>query len=600
MISSQDSLTDQRQRLPGLILAGLTLGALALRLTRLDAESLWMDEIVTVETYHLDPWGVVRAAAVVGQPPLDNIIGAALARLGLAESDWWVRFPSALLGAGGVGLLGLLIWRVAGPFAGLIAALFLAVCPIHLAMSQEVRPYALNFFLSLACVLAFQIARNRNMVSSWMLFALSAFLLLMTRWTDPQFILLGIGFYALTVRLRAWNDESHVMRWQEQRRFRWTLLSLIVAYGLYAPFFAIVLGASRQAVQSQSTNWAIRAGWFLISGFRGLFSGYSTSVVFNSINTNTWLIVLGCVAALVGLGVLISRAKRGQTGIGLFLAVFLSFPFTYAAVYALLANAVPKPQYLLVGAVLLFGCVAVAIDAIREELQRSKRSIGILVCFAAIALFAVPMTRESLASLARVDKRDWRGVMGHLRANAQAGDVAAVVASDSVPPVFSPLAFGKARYGPDQLQLVPIRLDTMPSILDAAGWNEKCGTTWMLVYTDRMYLGFDQVTPPVQLPSTMRLHRFNGLFLLEVTGKGIAKEKLMAGIETLYRELPNGRSLIAPALLRSRWLSAKGDLPAAAAAFDQAIHQCRSPQEIDTLRQLFESDSKNTSVAVRP
>ena len=39
------------------ILFVITAGSLALRLYRLDAESLYMDEIVTVETFHRDPWG---------------------------------------------------------------------------------------------------------------------------------------------------------------------------------------------------------------------------------------------------------------------------------------------------------------------------------------------------------------------------------------------------------------------------------------------------------------------------------------------------------------------------------------------------------------
>jgi hypothetical protein len=99
-------------------LGSITIGALGLRLHALDYESLWMDELVTVESYALPLWEIVPMAAELGQPPLENFIGAALYRLGLGNTDWWVRLPSVAFGAGGVLLLGMWTDMVSGGRTG--------------------------------------------------------------------------------------------------------------------------------------------------------------------------------------------------------------------------------------------------------------------------------------------------------------------------------------------------------------------------------------------------------------------------------------------------------------------------------------------------
>ncbi|MDO8632346.1 MAG: glycosyltransferase family 39 protein [Phycisphaerales bacterium] len=578
----------RRARGQVIVITVVALGALAIRLVHLDAESLWMDELVTVQTYHLDPAGVVRAAAIEGQPPLDNCIGAALARIRLAESDWWVRFPAAVFGAGSVLLLGLLLGSFAGPVAGIAASLLLAVCPIHLYMSQEARPYTLMFFLALASVLAFRRARNRNTATSWTLFAVTVFLMLMTRWTDPHFIVLGLAVCAFGVRRSSIQFDDEAARRHEASRFRRTTISLFAAYLLYAPFFAVVLQQSRRAIGFTSGDWIGRVGVQLSQGFAALFAGYSTRTVFNALPDATWLILLGGVFTLAGACILLARAARRRDGGGLFLSVFLTFPFVYAVVYAFLGNAVPKPQYMLIGAVATFGCIAVVIDEIRRRVDTRNRALGAAAFVIAIGVFALPMARASLEGLQRIDKRDWRGAMGYLKTHARPGDVAVTAASDTVPPTFAPMAYGKNRYGAEFLKFVPIALATTLDAFDADGWHSHENTVWLLVYTDRMYLGFDQVPPPSRVgsahPTTMKVHAFNGLFLVEVYGSQPAIDRLMDGIAALYEDLPDGRSLIAPAVLRSRWLMSRRDTPAAKAALDVALRQCRSQNEALILR----------------
>ena len=121
--------------------------ALVIRLHDLDNESLWMDELRQVSYYPHSIFKIIDAAASQSQPPLDYWIGH-LVQL-ISTSDFAVRLPSALFGAGSVVLLMVLIvsatsWQIALGF-GLISALM----PFNLYYSQETRPYAIAVFLFL-------------------------------------------------------------------------------------------------------------------------------------------------------------------------------------------------------------------------------------------------------------------------------------------------------------------------------------------------------------------------------------------------------------------------------------------------------------------
>ena len=567
-----------------LILWAITLGAAGLRLYRLDAESLYMDEIVTVETFHRDPQGLIVAAAVVGQPPLDNFVGAAIYRLGLGQSDWWVRLPAAIFGAGGIFLLGLWVGRMGGEVAGLAAALLLAVCPLHVAMSQEVRPYALMFFLALACGLSYVRARERDRTVDWILFAAVMFGMLMTRWTDPHFVVLGIGLHAVVERVRAWKLEAE-KRTKEAPLFRRTAVCTLAAYVFYAPFFWVVLQHQPVAIRPPSHDWATRFASLLYEGFAALFAGYSTRTVFVALPGSRWLVVTGALLALIGLLVVLLRCKRVDC---VFWWIFLPFPFAYGFVYALVGNAIPKPQYLLVMAVLVFACAAVALDAARKYLRRVVLQHGFVAVM--LLLLVVPMARASWDGLVRIDKRDWRGAMGFLKEHAQPGDVGVCMGSDTVPPAFVPKAYGKDRYGPEHLRFIPVSTDTTLDAFADAGWAASSNTVWMLVYTDRMYTGVDHVVPPEQRVGIRSIRSFNGLFLVELRPGEPAIGRLMDTVVEWYAVLPAEASIPAPALLRWRYAVSRGDTVAAAESLAAARRQCASPGELAALEQVIRAE----------
>src|SRR5262249_26629503 len=130
----------------GLGIVLLTGIAAVLRFYRLGAESFWIDEVWTVQV------AAQRLAGIVANydPRVDLVLRDQAPLAFLLEhffitpeaSEWYARLPSAVFGILGV----LAVFRVGRellPHPGpLLAAAFLALSPLHVWYSQEVRWYA--------------------------------------------------------------------------------------------------------------------------------------------------------------------------------------------------------------------------------------------------------------------------------------------------------------------------------------------------------------------------------------------------------------------------------------------------------------------------
>ncbi len=128
----------------------LTLVAVALRLLRLDHQSLWVDEVMTFQQCRpdrdLDFWQQIRLNV---QGPLYLSVLWPLLRLHAGEL--MLRLPAALAG---IATIPALIWCASPIFRARTVALgawLLAISPFHIWYSQEARGYA---FVMLFAVLA--------------------------------------------------------------------------------------------------------------------------------------------------------------------------------------------------------------------------------------------------------------------------------------------------------------------------------------------------------------------------------------------------------------------------------------------------------------
>lgn len=133
-------------------LAGIIVLAAVLRLFRLGHQSLWIDEIMTLIVATPKPGHPILTLLRYNvHGPLHTFVVYLMRFAG--EGDAWLRLPSALAGIASVPLLYAWARRRMGERVGLWSALLLAINPLHIRYSQELRNYAFVVFFVLAgCV----------------------------------------------------------------------------------------------------------------------------------------------------------------------------------------------------------------------------------------------------------------------------------------------------------------------------------------------------------------------------------------------------------------------------------------------------------------
>jgi mannosyltransferase len=129
-----------------LLITGL---AAVVRFWRLDAMSLWIDEIFTWNL--ADPnrgLGIYEMLQAAYQGPLYPVLVRPL--LALQESAFLFRLPACAAGVLAAPLLGIFTARLFGRVTGRLSALFLAISPFAVWYSQEGRGYSFLILFSIA------------------------------------------------------------------------------------------------------------------------------------------------------------------------------------------------------------------------------------------------------------------------------------------------------------------------------------------------------------------------------------------------------------------------------------------------------------------
>jgi mannosyltransferase len=149
---SRPATRDVAATVVGLLL--VTALAAALRLYRIDAQSLWYDEGISAHQLTRSFGEIVRAAALDTHPPGYYWALKAWA-LVFGASELGLRSLSAAWGVAMVVLTFLIGRRLFGTLTATVAALLLAVAPLAVYYSQEVRMYAQVTALGLLAVYAY-------------------------------------------------------------------------------------------------------------------------------------------------------------------------------------------------------------------------------------------------------------------------------------------------------------------------------------------------------------------------------------------------------------------------------------------------------------
>jgi hypothetical protein len=170
MSASAPILRSHRALLTGTVV--ITLAALALRLFRLANQSFWIDEISSVLIAQT-PLGSIYERSAVGSNSLPTYFIFLKAFIGnsAADLEFRSRLLSVIAGTLSVPLFIAIVylWRRQRTTA-LLAGTLLAVNPLHLWYSQEVRGYSVTLFFGLIALLAFELARDRRRARWWALY----------------------------------------------------------------------------------------------------------------------------------------------------------------------------------------------------------------------------------------------------------------------------------------------------------------------------------------------------------------------------------------------------------------------------------------------
>jgi len=123
---------------------------LFLRICYLGAESMWLDEIFSVEMSHLNPINIVKENMLQGDsnPPLYYVLLHYWVIM-FGDSEFASRMLSVIPGSLSVLLIYKFGRELFNKNAGLIAALIMAVSVFQIKYSQEARTYSLIVFLTL-------------------------------------------------------------------------------------------------------------------------------------------------------------------------------------------------------------------------------------------------------------------------------------------------------------------------------------------------------------------------------------------------------------------------------------------------------------------
>jgi 4-amino-4-deoxy-L-arabinose transferase-like glycosyltransferase len=284
--------------LPLLLLTGL---GLWLRLTGIDAASLWFDEWITVEQSTRPSLWEALGASTTHPPLLRVLVRGSIALFGdLAQPggvDGAARLPGALLGAATVPLLFFLGRRLSGGDArvGLLTAALYAVSPFGLYYAQEARYYAPVVFFATWTLLATPrwVEAPRQIGRGLSLF----FALLLGVHTHHLFgLLFVLSFGWIT---------PYVLR--EPRRRLSLVLPWLGAGVLFLPWFFYAMAH----LEPQGRPWiAGLEQQFLDSGV-AFFTGRIGALHLVGIDGRAHLTALGAGAwALLGTGLLVHGVRR--------------------------------------------------------------------------------------------------------------------------------------------------------------------------------------------------------------------------------------------------------------------------------------------------
>jgi hypothetical protein len=399
------------------LILGMTLAAFGLYTHRLDAQSIWSDEGLTMYRSAHDVRFILSGAIYVegfrtqdAQPPLYFLLLGMLRRLA-GGSVWVARFYSAAFGALLVPLVYVLGRRLAGWPVGAVAAGLAALSPVYLWYAQEARNYTMAVALSLAS--AYCQVRMLG-PQAWALTGptSSAQRSSSYRWAAGCIVALAAAVYTHYLALLVAAFEVLVVLILVARKRHWrAVLPLAAMAAIAVPVMPFLLGRWRGGAEWNYSYHSLST--VLRTAAQGYILGLSSDV-----NRLGGLAL--ALAGMVVLGALVTARRRSLSAA--YLTGYLVVPAVGVWVLSLVKPIFQGVRHILLASPPFYLLLAAGIVYLWRWRWRWRP-----VAVATAALAVVLMLHADMAyfTAAHVRRDDLRGLMRWLDRHAHHGDVIA-------------------------------------------------------------------------------------------------------------------------------------------------------------------------------
>lgn len=338
---------DQRPRHPIALLLAVIALATALRLYRLDAQPLWIDEDASFEDALAFGRAGLAGLATDHVAPLHTVLIWAVSRVGGA-GEWVLRLPSVVAGVLCVPVVFALVRRMFGEVqVALLSALLVAVSPFAIWYAQEARMYALLMLFALIHVHLSWPVVERNLRPG----ELAALTLVTTLglYTHHYMLLLSGTFGLFLLLARGFPNLLHTLA--SRRFWAWsaTQILALVLFSFWLWVTADKLGNDAGFSKPAAILWAPYA---LFSFVTGPAFGPSTadlrSGVEAALRGHAGAIALASVAAtIVSLAGLRAVLRPDRRRAGAWLLTWLLLPLALAIAATLLTRIQFNVRYII-------------------------------------------------------------------------------------------------------------------------------------------------------------------------------------------------------------------------------------------------------------
>jgi hypothetical protein len=394
MAEGSEGSTERRWLAPGLVIAGLTVLAFALRFWRLGEWNFEATEMFTLRDSLHPRWSNPR--------PLGYLLNYYLVGPFRPLDELGLRILPALFGVLAIPAFYFVSRRLIGTRAALLGALLLTMSGLHVIYSQFARYWSLVFLLSAIYPYAiYQGVRESDRRA----LALGLVATVLAVLAHPVSILL-VGGPAIWLALTYLRPRYLKQAWS-YRSFRWAAaLALILA----AVIVARVLPLLQEWISMHDQNPGM--GQFLRGPKRG--HGIKQMVLLTAyLESLTLPVVLGGAA-----GVYLLWQNRDRT-LGLFLASLALFPLAFIALLS--ARTPVSTFYLLPTAPVFFMGAGVFLDRV-FQVDRKVRP-GWLVPATILAVFVLAGAPTLVSQYRNGRRFDFKGVAHWLKPHLSRGDI---------------------------------------------------------------------------------------------------------------------------------------------------------------------------------